>query len=238
MGTTSESSNTEASEAGSISEDVLNLGRALAAELDDTDTLGRWMAHHLSDLLERRQASTHPNADDAEIADIVLRLWAHRVSAPFRHQPYLRYTEILRAIDRMDRLGPGYPFQNPDDEDSPPENGDFARIAQDLVAVSAAAGALSSALLTELQLHAGNDEASWLSYASLLGGDEADEALRTLLNRMIARSASPDERRAGLLDRMKDPERATRAAKKTVEQVGLVKAESESAKPRPRKRRA
>lgn len=184
------------------------------------------MAHHLSDLLDRRQTSGSP-ADDAEIANVVLRLWANRASVPLRHQPFLRYTEILRAIDRIDRLASGYPFRHADDEDRPPVNSDFERIAQELVTVSAAAGAVSSALITELQLHAGNDESSWRSYADLLSGDEADEALRTLLNRMVARSASPDERRADLLKRIRDLERGARAARKTIEQVGLAKVESE-----------
>lgn len=221
-----------------ITKDVLRLGRALAAELDDTDTLGRWMAHHLSDLLEGRKTSSDPDADDAMITEIVLRLWAHRASAPLRRQPYLRYAEILRAIDRMDRLGTGYPFGASADDDSPPVNGDFARIAQDLVAVGAAAGAVSSALLTELQLHAGNDEEAWLSYAGLLGDSEADEALRAVLGRMIASNSDPDERRAALLDRLNSLERATCAARETIEQVGLAaKVEAESTTPRSRRPR-
>ncbi|GAA1815380.1 hypothetical protein [Agromyces neolithicus] len=209
-----------------ISEDVLKLGRALSAELDETDTLGRWMAHHLSDLLDRRLAAEN-SADDAEIAELVLRLWASRASAPLRHQPFLRYTEILRFIDRIDRLASGYPFPRAENADRPPADSNFESIAMELVSLSAAAGAVSSAMLTELQLHAANDESSWRSYADLLGGGEADEALRTLLNRMVARSAGPDERRADLLNRLRDLEQGARAARKTIEHVELAKMDSE-----------
>ena len=224
-----------------ISEDVLKLGSALAAELDDTDTLGRWMAHHLSDLLNSRDTSADADRD-AEIADVVLGLWAHRAAAPLRHTPLLRYTEILRTLDRIDRLASRFPSLTLDDKQSRSAGSEFEQLAHDLLTINVAVAALSSALVTELQNYADNDESSWRPYSYLLGGDEHDEALRVLLNRVMGASASPEERRADIIERIHELEGGARAARETMERIKLAEvgsgAENARAqtKQRPRKR--
>ncbi|MFN0071314.1 MAG: hypothetical protein ACKVVP_07465 [Chloroflexota bacterium] len=65
-------------------QDVLALGRQLVDELGlepGVDTLGRWMAHHVAELLSR--AETDPDEAERERAkeravDTILRIWNHR----------------------------------------------------------------------------------------------------------------------------------------------------------------
>lgn len=224
-----------------ISEDVLKLGASLAAELDESDTRGRWMAHHLSDLLSRRDASADPQAADDEIAEIVLRLWGARSATPLKRQPYLRYTSIFRTLDRIDRLASGYAFGVADDDESSHVAGEFERIAHALEGFSGISSAISSGLVTELQLHAGSDEAAWVSYSHLLSDDEADEAIRRMLNRMVAASEPPEQRRENLLQLVQQLAVGLEGLRATIESAGLAPGnddESTSPRRRPSRRKS
>jgi hypothetical protein len=86
---------------------VLDLGRALVNELgldDSVDTLGRWMAHYIAELIE--DADTCDTADRAAkmstSADIILKLWEHRHQLSERKRPFLDLEPILRAIQSLD----------------------------------------------------------------------------------------------------------------------------------------
>jgi hypothetical protein len=199
------------------------------------------MAHHLSDLLDRRDSSDDSHAADQEIADLVLRFWATRTAAPLKRQPYLDYTAILKRLSRIDRIATGYPFAHHDDDDAEPSaaNSDFERIGKALEIVTGVSNAIASGLLTELQLHAGTAEEAWLSYSALLSGSEADDAVRTLLTRMVAAAEAPEERRAQLLGFVDKLESDLGTLRETIETVGLA-ASDPGASParRPPRRRA
>lgn len=81
---------------------VLHLGRDLADALDRSDVLGRWMSHHLAELITRCEASP----DDLELAEttrgVVLKLWEHKSGARFKREPYAYVRPVLRAIARLD----------------------------------------------------------------------------------------------------------------------------------------
>lgn len=93
--------------------DVLELGRYLVRELgfeDGADTLGRWMAHHLAELIA--QAENGATAAERLIArqaatETILRIWEHRVSLPGKAYPLRPYEDVLRALDRL------HPGNNP-----------------------------------------------------------------------------------------------------------------------------
>lgn len=98
---------------------VLQLGRALADALDPSDVIGRWMSHHLAELVTRCEH----NPDDQELAattrDVVLKLWEHKAGAPFRTKP-LRYVQpVLSAIARLDPNPVPRAFYRPFDEEPP-----------------------------------------------------------------------------------------------------------------------
>lgn len=102
MATTSESSPTNREQDGTTSTAVLELGRLLAAELEQTDTLGRWIAHYLAERmtsLEQKTGSERGIAE-AEVADLILRLWSLCRQLPGSRLPLAEVDEVEAAIAR------------------------------------------------------------------------------------------------------------------------------------------
>ncbi len=87
--------------------DVLELGRHLVRELglaDGVDTLGRWMAHHLAELLHT--AENGATAEERQLAEdraveTILKIWDHRTSLPGNGYPLARYNRILQVLERL-----------------------------------------------------------------------------------------------------------------------------------------
>lgn len=89
------------------SEATLALGKSLVDQLDlakSADTLGRWMAHHLAELIgEAEQASARDrSAKMRECRDAVLSLWEHRRALPNGQRPFEDLEPILRAVASLD----------------------------------------------------------------------------------------------------------------------------------------
>ena len=90
---------------------LLQLGEKIVAELGadhSVDTLGRWMAHHLAELIDEAE-----NADEgtrhekmARCEDAILKLWAHRRELPNGKRPFEDFEPILDALESL----------NPDDD--------------------------------------------------------------------------------------------------------------------------
>jgi hypothetical protein len=86
---------------------VLDLGRALVTELGldpGVDTLGRWMAHYIAELIEEAAAAKVEERPDkfARCANAILKLWEHRHQLPNGKRPFEDLEPILRAIESLD----------------------------------------------------------------------------------------------------------------------------------------
>lgn len=83
---------------------TLELGTTLAKDLDDRDLLGRWMAHHISDLITQAKEVTGPDGDTLrqEARDTILALWNHRANAPLRSRPTHNVDVVIRALERLE----------------------------------------------------------------------------------------------------------------------------------------
>lgn len=87
--------------------DVLGLGQYLVRELgfeDGVDTLGRWMAHHVAELMDRADhGSTASERSKAykDATETILKIWDHRTSLPGNTYPLAPYTEILKTIELL-----------------------------------------------------------------------------------------------------------------------------------------
>lgn len=83
---------------------TLELGEALAKDLDDQDLLSRWMAHHISDLITRARTTSGPDGDalQREACDTILKLWEHRAAAPLRSRPTHSMDVVIEALDRLE----------------------------------------------------------------------------------------------------------------------------------------
>jgi hypothetical protein len=86
----------------------LDLGKLIVRELAvdrDGDTLGRWMAHYIAQLLEEAEAAadqTTRREIEAAAAEIVTKLWTHRGEFQNRINPLsdLRpIIDVLRSLD-------------------------------------------------------------------------------------------------------------------------------------------
>jgi hypothetical protein len=86
---------------------VLDLGRALVKELgadQGVDTLSRWMAHYIAELIETAEAATDELRSDklSKCADAILDLWRHRHEFANGKGPFEDMEPILRALQSLD----------------------------------------------------------------------------------------------------------------------------------------
>lgn len=68
---------------------------------DQRDTLGRWMAHHVAELMQQsKTASTAAQRAKARRAasETILKIWQHRTSLSGNAYPLARYDEILKVL--------------------------------------------------------------------------------------------------------------------------------------------
>ena len=108
-----ESSSSSEMEMSKLPSEVLKLGSRIVRELrlGHTDTLGRWMAHHLAEVLQDIDSASE---DEKELAhdravDLILKLWSHKRSLPGAAYPL---NNLERAISVLARLSPdASPFQ-------------------------------------------------------------------------------------------------------------------------------
>ena len=93
------------------SKDLVAFGRQLVKELGlepSVDTLGRWMAHYLAELMAKAGKAQGVEKDDAEreIFELILKFWKHRSSMPGRRplQSFAPIFQTLEALQEPSRL--------------------------------------------------------------------------------------------------------------------------------------
>lgn len=89
------------------SDAILALGRHLVEELgleNSVDTLGRWMAHYIADLITKAETATGEEKRSAEknCFDAILALWHHRAQLPNGKRPFEELEPVIRAIESLD----------------------------------------------------------------------------------------------------------------------------------------
>lgn len=90
-----------------VSKGVLDLGRALVKELGldpGVDTLGRWMAHYIAELIQNAEAAKTEERPYklSACADAILELWDHRHQLPSGKRPFEEFEPILRTMESLD----------------------------------------------------------------------------------------------------------------------------------------
>lgn len=68
------------------------------------DTLGRWMAHHVADLIAEAERTNgeEKNVAEKKCFDAVLALWKHRAELPNGKRPFEDLEPVVRAIESLD----------------------------------------------------------------------------------------------------------------------------------------
>lgn len=94
--------------------DVLELGRAIVDQLGiehRSDTVDRWMAHHLAELIdaaETLEGQAKREAEDRAV-ELVLKLWANRRVLPAAADPLSGYRDATKVLAAM--LPPADPWR-------------------------------------------------------------------------------------------------------------------------------
>jgi hypothetical protein len=87
--------------------DVLELGQHLVRELgwsNHRDTLGRWMAHHVSELIDKAEKGSNV-AERAKArksaTETILKIWQQRTSLPGDAYPLKSYDKVIKVVDLL-----------------------------------------------------------------------------------------------------------------------------------------
>lgn len=87
---------------------IIELGKKLVDELelnDSVDTLSRWMAHHISELIYDAEHCTDDivrTTKQAEIRDSIWSFWSNRYELPIGTRPFQELEPILRTLKGLD----------------------------------------------------------------------------------------------------------------------------------------
>jgi hypothetical protein len=77
---------------------------------DRVDTLERWMAHHLAELIDTAESgvtATERLKARRSATETILKIWEHRTSLPGKAYPLAPYKDVLKVLDRL------WPGNNP-----------------------------------------------------------------------------------------------------------------------------
>ena len=91
----------------SQSKALLDLGKKLVDELgldNAVDTLGRWMAHYIAELILDVEGAAPEDelSKQEQCASAILELWQHRAELPNGTRPFEDFEPILRALESLD----------------------------------------------------------------------------------------------------------------------------------------
>lgn len=97
--------------------EVVALGRLLVKELGlekSVDTLGRWMAHHISELIVEGDKTQGNDKSDGEdrCREAILALWNHIRVFPTGHRPLEKIEPLLATIQALDPENQAYFYQS------------------------------------------------------------------------------------------------------------------------------
>lgn len=170
------------------SDPILELGEHLAAALNRSDVLGRWMSHHLSDLLTRVQTTPSDEELVATTRETILRLWEHKAGAPFDPQPLRYLGPVLEAIGRLEPdPAPWAHYRTFRDADDPSaEDLTMYSLLKLTCLLDHEAGQLVRLGVAVAAKEATSREEAWVITASEIAESEEARAVRRL-NQMIRR---------------------------------------------------
>lgn len=90
------------------SKDALELGREIVDQLGmarSNDTLGRWMAHHIAELIKEAEVAPakEKHVTQARVADAILRLWERRLNVESHLNPFKDFKAVASTLLTLNR---------------------------------------------------------------------------------------------------------------------------------------
>lgn len=159
---------------------TLALGEKLVAELkliESTDTLARWMAHYVAELMVRAEHAPLPKREEAQqsCACAILDLWEQTRSFPAKRTAFDSIDRVIECIDSLHPDGgPHYRNNLWRALDARANDGDMEveNLLATALGIDGAARNLIHHILAHASRAAGRDSAEWLELAQNL--DEED----------------------------------------------------------------
>lgn len=163
-------------------EATIELGKRLTKELgidQSVDTLGRWMAHYIAELIEdARTASVEERPEKMRACcEAILNLWKHRQNLPDSGRPFQDLDAMLRTLASLDPENdtPRY-FPSARTAASDPKESDQTRSWLHLIEdLDHSARILIRYCLSQAAQNAIDKSAQWVSLAEAAGADEGIE---------------------------------------------------------------
>jgi hypothetical protein len=170
------------------SDAVIDLGKELVQELnlgDSVDTLGRWMAHYVAELIHEAEHS------DAETRNIkreacfkaILELWRHRYELPDGKRPFEAFEPVFRALQTLDPDSAGFryfPGARPLRND-PKESSEALKWIQLANGLDYSARVLIRKCLANAASGAINKARPWIALAEQAGSEDLDLSILRII---------------------------------------------------------
>lgn len=165
-------------------EAALELGRKLTTELgldQSVDTLGRWMAHYIAELIQNavKASSEERPAKMQACCHAILTLWSHRHTLANGKRPFEELEPLLRTLESLDPEGntPRY-FRSvrgiANDAEESKETKSWLKLIDGL---DYSARILIRYCLTQATQTALNQSMEWVALAEAVGVDESADYL-------------------------------------------------------------
>jgi len=211
-------------------EATLELGKKLTKELgigQSVDTLGRWMAHYIAELIqdaEKASAEVRP-AKMRACCDAILNLWKHRHTLRDGKRPFEELEPLLRTLKSLDPEDdtPRYFRSVRAAADGAEENDETKSWLKLIDGLDYSARVLIRYCLTQAAQSALNKFTEWVSLAEAAGADESDELLLIQVifeeDRVLKGSDLREEVRKRIKDRIDRLEEFARMAMEVVSKL-------------------
>ncbi len=87
-------------------ERIINLGKTIVEELKiepGVDTLSRWMAHYVANLITKTQTASNDEKEEIEkeCFEIILKIWEKRNTIPSGGRPFEEFQPIFDALEYL-----------------------------------------------------------------------------------------------------------------------------------------
>ncbi|GAA2779409.1 hypothetical protein RMN57_05945 [Kitasatospora sp. CM 4170] len=169
-------------------EKTLALGKEIAESLPSNDVLGRWMAHHIGDLIVRAQAADESQVQSVrrETASTILDLWSHRASLNTQDPPMTSFGPVFRALERLSEKQAPWHFYGTFRSGHQPDASDMgmAPLLQHALELEDIVRGVVRDVVVLAAEEAASKEAKWLELSEHLDEDDQHRALQEVFRLM------------------------------------------------------
>lgn len=175
---------------------VIALGEKLVAELElrqSTDTLGRWMAHYVAELIHAAKTAPQATRTDAEArcASAILELWDHRAALPNGTRPFESLEPLIETLKSLDPETRA-PFYRPAIRQKAQEDGEESELSRRWLSLAQGiddtARMLIDQAITRAAAAAADDAKEWVMLAT--GASTAPAFDIELISHLLERTES------------------------------------------------